>query len=106
MLKIITKIELMSTLNQEEVFRRIPLVHPFGKLKTTTSREDAGELTTVNLTATVSRDDNFLHEPSIVRVTWSGGTATFGSRDYPVLFTITDDEKVELAVKYLSVASL
>ena len=51
MLKIITSIALKPAACPAAEFRRVPLISPFGNLKTATTREDAGELLTITLTA-------------------------------------------------------
>ena len=89
MLKIITSIALKPAACPAAEFRRVPLISPFGNLKTATTREDAGELLTITLTATLRSDDAFLHEPAIVRVKWRGGSLVFGSKDIPALLTLT-----------------
>lgn len=92
MLKIITSIALKPAAYPAAEFRRVPLISPFGNLKTATTREDAGELLTITLTATLRSDDAFLHEPAIVRVKWRGGSLVFGSKDIPALLTLTEEE--------------
>ena len=49
MLKIITSIALKPAACPAAEFRRVPLISPFGNLKTATTREDAGELLTITL---------------------------------------------------------
>lgn len=100
MLKIITSIALKPASDPTAEFRRVPLVSPFGKIKTATSREDAGELLTITLTATIRSDDAFLHEPSIVRVKWRGGSLVFGNDDIPALLTLAEEETLVATCKY------
>lgn len=100
MLKIITSIALKPAACPAAEFRRVPLISPFGNLKTATTREDAGELLTITLTATLRSDDAFLHEPVIVRVKWRGGSLVFGSKDIPALLTLTEEETLVATCKY------
>ena len=93
MLKIITSIALKPAACPAAEFRRVPLISPFGNLKTATTREDAGELLTITLTATLRSDDAFLHEPAIVRVKWRGGS-------HPALLTLTEEETLVATCKY------
>ena len=99
MLKIITSIALKPAACPAAEFRRVPLVSPFGKLKIATTREDAGELLTITLTATLRSDDAFLHEPAIARVKWHSGSLTFGSKDIPALLTLTEEETLVATCK-------
>ena len=100
MLKIITSIALKPAACPAAELRRVPLISPFGNLKTATTREDAGELLTITLTATLRSDDAFLHEPAIVRVKWRGGSLVFGSKDIPALLTLTEEETLVATCKY------
>ena len=83
MLKIITSIALKPAAYPAAEFRRVPLISPFGNLKTATTRDDA-----------------FLHEPAIVRVKWRGGSLVFGSKDIPALLTLTEEETLVATCKY------
>lgn len=101
MIKLISSIELKPIGYEDAVFKKLPMIHPFGKIKTETSWDDAGELSTITLTATLLFDVEFVHEPSIVRVLWKGGFCIFGSLDTPAIFTITNEDTVVATCKHM-----
>lgn len=102
MIKAIHFIALKPAHSESDVFRNLPMIHPFGEIKIVTSQEAAGELSTITLTVTLRSDADFIHTPSIVRVFWRGGSCSFGSPDVPALFTITEEETIVATCKYQS----
>lgn len=102
MIKIIRSVELKQANDEMSEFRKLPMIPPFGKLKVVTSREDAGELSTITLTATLRSDASFIHEPSIVRITWKGGSCVLGSPDIPAMFTLTEEDIIVATCSYQS----